>query len=55
MFIKNCFEVPTPYSSSKIHLGILITLFLHMKLMNLEISSLYNGYAADQMGQGHFD
>ena len=47
MFVKHCFGVFTLYSSSKIHLGVLVTLFLLTKLINLEISSFYNGYVAD--------
>ena len=55
MFTKHCFGVLTLYSSSKTLLRVLVTLFFHMKLINLEISSFCNGYVADRtdfiMGQ----
>ena len=38
MFAKHWFGVPTEYSSSKISLGVLVTLFLHKKLINQDQS-----------------
>ena len=46
MFVKDRFRVRIPYSSSKIHRGVLVISFLHMKKINLEISSFCNGYVA---------